>query len=81
MRGDEHAGARFAAEAEEEEAHFVARPRVEVAGRLVREDEPGARDERARDGHALLLAARKLRGRVVEARPETDLPQQLPRAG
>ena len=81
VRGEEHAGARLAAEGEEERADLRARARVEVARRLVGEDEAGPRDEGAGDGHALLLAARKLSGRVSEARPESDLIQQLARAG
>ena len=40
--------------------------RVEVAGRLVAEDDGRARDQRARDGDALLLAAGQL-GRAVRA--------------
>src|SRR5215208_6991544 len=67
VRGDEGAGARLAAEGEEERADLRAGARVEVAGRLVREDEARARDEGAGDGHALLLAPRKFPGRVREA--------------
>ena len=81
VRGEEGAGARLAAEGEEEGADLRARARVEVPRRLVGEDEPGPRDEGAGDGHALLLAARKLAGRVPEARAEPDLLQQLARAG
>ena len=53
---------RLAQEAEDLEA----RARVEVAGRLVREDQLGSRGERPRAGHALLLAAGELRGTVLE---------------
>ena len=49
-------------------AHDVdGRPGVEVAGRLVRENHFRPRDKRARDAHALLLAARHLGGLVVGA--------------
>jgi hypothetical protein len=37
-------------------------PRVELAGRLVREQETGSVGERARDGDPLLLASRQLVG-------------------
>ena len=46
---------------------------VEIAGRLVRDQERGAGRERAGQRHALLLAARELRGIVREAVGETDL--------
>ena len=45
---------------------------VEIAGRLVGEDDPGARRERARDGDALLLAARKLARIVGQPVAEPD---------
>ena len=48
------------------------RRRVEVAGRLVGEDQPGAAGERAGDRDALLLAAGELRRQMVEARREAD---------
>ena len=40
---------------------------VEIAGGLIREKNFGAIHERARDGHALLLAAGKFRGPVTQA--------------
>ncbi len=46
--------------------------RVEVAGGLVGEHDGRARDERARDRDALLLAAGELRGAVVEAVADAD---------
>ena len=52
--------------------HLPAGDRVEVAGRLVAEDDGRARDERARHGDALLLAARHLGGRCVAAIAEPD---------
>ena len=59
---------------------FPAGLRVEIARRLV-----GQKDRRfvghgAGDGHALLLAAGKLRGMVVHARFQAHLFQQLPHA-
>src|SRR3954451_10679023 len=54
-----------------------ARGGVEVAGRLVREDDRRTRGERPGDGHTLLLASRELRwpvgAAVVEAGPLDDL--------
>ena len=56
-----------------EEVHDLARhQRVEVPGRLVREDQARVAREDARDGDALLLAARELRGEVAQARGEPD---------
>ena len=45
---------------------------VERAGRLVAEQQVGALGDRARDRHALLLAARELRREVVQALAEPD---------
>ena len=47
--------------------------RVEVARRLVREEERRLGDERARDRDALLLAAGELAGRVPVRDREPDL--------
>ena len=51
--------------------HAGARLRVEVAGRLVGEDDGGRGDQRARDRDALLLAAGEL-GRAVRRRDRRD---------
>ena len=48
---------------------------VEIAGRLIGEDELGLIDERASDGDALLLASGKLRGEMREAISEPDAPE------
>ena len=45
---------------------FVRRRRVEVAGRLIRQNEFGVVDQAAGDRHALLLAAGKLRRPVIQ---------------
>ena len=52
---------------------------VEVAGRLVGEDDLRARAERAGDGDALLLAARQLRREMIGAMRQADLGQQAAR--
>ena len=46
---------------------FFAGGRVQVAGRLVGQDHVRVVDQRPGDGHALLLAAGKLEGPMVEA--------------
>ena len=52
-----------------QEIHDLLRGRrVEVAGRLVGEDQARRDGERPGDGDALLLAARQLRGQMVQAR-------------
>ena len=67
--GDEDDGdAALDVEALEDAHHLDAGPRVEVAGRLVGQDDRGLVDQRARDRHALLLAARQLVGIVMLTR-------------
>ena len=53
--------------------------RVEVAGRLVGEDDLRAGDDGPRDGDALLLAAGKLVGVVAGAVGQADLVERLER--
>ena len=53
--------------------------RVEVAGRLVGEQDRGPPDERPRDRHPLALAARELRRRVREPVRQPDGVQRLAR--
>src|SRR6266542_2582238 len=50
--------------------------RVEIARRLVRENDPRPCAERTRDRDTLLLAAGELRGEVLRAFRETDLSEQ-----
>ena len=52
---------------------LLARRRVEVAGRLVGEDDHRLQDERAGDGHALLLASGELRRPVLAPVGRFDL--------
>ena len=59
---DEHDRDAGAVQVLEERHDLDARPGVERAGRLVGQDHDRVVDERARDGHALLLAARELAG-------------------
>jgi hypothetical protein len=61
----------------EQVEHRLSRGRVEIAGRLVGEQEAGASGEGARDRHALLLAAgqsaRSVRTPIGEADARQDL--------
>ena len=66
--GDERGNAGGADEMHQRVEHMRGRVRVEVAGRLVGQDEARVVGERAGNGGALLLAARQLRGPVVDAR-------------
>ncbi|MNC86055.1 hypothetical protein D3C83_16850 [compost metagenome] len=52
---------------------------VEVPGRLVGQQDERVVDERARDRHPLLLAARELLRVVMQAAAEADAPQHLAR--
>src|SRR5205823_8433182 len=53
--------------------------RVEIAGRLVGEEDGGVRHQGAGDGYALLLAARELRRIVVLAAGQADLRDRVSR--
>ena len=53
---------------------------IELAGRLVGEQQARTVGQRARDGHALHLSARQLRGSMVGARREADVFEQFARA-
>src|SRR6185436_16784825 len=53
---------------------------VEVVRRLVEAEDVEARQEQRRERHARRLAARQRRELLVEWRPQTELPRDLPRA-
>lgn len=63
----------------EQRQDLVARGRVQVAGRLVRQQQRGLHGERAGDGRALLLAARHLAGPAVALVGQADELEQLQR--
>ena len=63
-------------QAEQKLDHLVAGLAVEIAGRLVGEDDLRTRAERARQCHTLLLAARQLRRKVIGAMRDADFRQQ-----
>ena len=54
------------------ELHLLAQVLVEGAQRFVEQDHPRLEHQRAGEGHALLLTARKLRGPAVAERAEPD---------
>ena len=60
--------------------HMVRRVRIEIAGRLVGQQDPRHIGDRARDRDALLLAARELGRPVRQPLAEAQIGQQLARA-
>ena len=72
MSDDQHGDAVLPIQALQNVHDLTARFRVEVAGRLIGQQDGRRRDEGARDGHALLLATRELRGPVRQAVAEAD---------
>ena len=64
--------AELAVQPAEQLHHRRGRHRVEVAGRLVGDDDPGVGDDRPGDSDALLLAAAELAGVVVVTVGEVD---------
>ena len=69
-----------AVQALEDREHVLGARRVEVAGRLVQEDDARSDDQRACDGDPLLLAAGELRCRCWARSDEPDLGERLERA-
>ncbi len=80
MRRDDERGARGARFLEEERGDLALEGRVEVAGRLVGEDEVGPRHERAGDRDALALAVRELVDRAALLAAEPDAREERARA-
>ena len=75
--GDHDDGRAFLVELAEHPHHLLAVGGVEVAGRLVGEDQLGLADQRAGDGDALLLATRQLGRAVLGAVGDADLVEHL----
>src|SRR6185369_15575244 len=71
--GEDERGAALAVEAAHEIDDLAPGGAVEVRRGLVGQDQRGLADQRAGDGHALLLAARQLAGAVACALAEPDL--------
>ena len=61
--------------------HLLAQLGVEVGERLVEQQHVGPDDERARQRHALLLAARELARQASRQSPEADQRAAPPRRG
>src|SRR5258708_4711389 len=79
--GDEQNGrAEALVQVADQSENLVASVRVEVACRLVCQENRRINSESARDGYALPLAARKLVGQMIQAGSELDHPQQLLRS-
>ena len=57
---------------EDQGHHLLRRLAVEVARRLVGQDDPGPVDQRPRNGDPLALAAAQLVRPVIQPRPEPD---------
>ena len=72
VRDQHERGAALARQRQHQLEDAVGGVAVEVAGGLVRQHARGARDERARDGHALALAAGQLARPMLRARAEAD---------
>ncbi len=70
--GDQHDRATRGMQLVEQREQVLGGPRVEVAGRLVGEQQGGIRDQRAGNRDALLLAAGQLAGSVLDAVGEAD---------
>ena len=81
MGDQNHGGALFAIEGEQEVEDGVASSAIEIAGGFVGEEDRRVQCEGAGEGDALLLAAGKLDGVVVEAAVESDAGEQFARAG
>ena len=76
--GDEcGGGAQLPVDLRQRFQHADAGLAVERAGRLVAQQDVGALGDGARDGHALLLATRHLRGEVIHALAEPDQIQRV----
>src|SRR5450759_225483 len=72
LMGDEHDRATLIVQLREESEDIRAGVGVEVAARLVGQDERRIGDECPRNGDTLLLATRELTGTVVDAVTQTD---------
>ena len=77
VRDQHHRGARLLVDLAKHLEHELAGAEVEVAGRLVAENQLGCLGQCSRDRDTLLLAARQLRGEVVRPLGESDLGEKL----
>ncbi len=77
MGGDQHRDPRRLHELHERLEHVIGGVRIEVSGRLVREQHPRRIGHRARDGDALLFAAGQFGRPVRDALAETEIGQNF----
>ena len=77
--GHDDDGRAVGVDAIEEIGDLLARRLVELAGRLVREQERRPVRERARNRDALHLATGQLRREVIDAAGKADILEKLPR--
>ncbi len=78
--GDQHQrGAGLGAQAEQQVHHRIAGGLIEIAGRLIGQQQPGPRGEGAGERHALLLAAGELPGQMGQPMRQPDRTQRRPR--
>ena len=75
--GDHHDGGALVVQGAQKFHHFLAVHGIQVAGRLVGQDQRLVADNRPGHGHALLLAARKLARPVRLGRRNTDFIEVL----
>ena len=80
VRHDDQHGLLRVVQLEEQRRDGVGRLGVEVARRLVAQQQLRLSDQRARDGDALFLAAGQLRGPMTQAAAEPDAIEQRLRA-
>lgn len=79
MRRDQRGEAGSTGKRDQRAEDMLGGMRVEIAGRLVRQQQPRAVGDGAADGDALLFAARKFARQVVEPLAEAEEAQELRR--
>ena len=77
---DQHRDPRRLHQLHQRMEHMIGGVRIEVAGRLVRQQRPRRIGDRARDRHALLLAAGQFGRPVRDAVAEAEIGQDFGRA-
>jgi hypothetical protein len=77
VRDDDKAIIAFLMQAQEQVDNLVAGGDIEIAGGFIGKEKCGIIPKRTGDGDALLLAARKFRGPVMQAATKTDLVEQM----
>ncbi len=80
MGGHHQGEAALLLETQQQVDDLAGGPRVDVPGRLVGEDDIRLADERPRDPHPLLLAARQFAGKVAQPGAEPEVIEQPFRA-